>query len=160
MRGKELKHHGILGMHWGVRKPEPTVDRVTKAPPNNSHQAFLKREEARQKRIAETTKRVSNTPYKSINEKEKQHQYKNIVEYVGVGVAMLAIGSLVRPTFNLVGNAIAKSAQDKAASLKTAKTIFDVVKQQGFNTSTPIGVTALSKGTAAADIAKKIFSSA
>jgi len=84
-------------------------------------------QEQRQKRLSKSAKNAVNRPYKNVNKKQAQHQYKNVLEYIAVGTTMLAIGGLARPTADLFGKRIAGKVAGHLAAKAAAKTIFDLV---------------------------------
>lgn len=104
-----LAHHGVMGMHWGVRKAEPTSDKATaekKTTPADSKEHLIKTE-LHTKAKNGGVRTLSNAElrtmmermqleqtYKGLNSRSKasgEKQAKRVLELVGTANAVYAI---------------------------------------------------------------------
>ena len=84
MKSTSLTHHGILGMHWGVRKPEESGS-VQKAKPESRH-AF-----------EDQSRKIQDTKMTSIDSVKCKSELSRRILDVGTGaLAATAIGVAIR----------------------------------------------------------------
>ena len=66
-----LKHYGVLGMHWGIRKDKG----ISKGRKRKPSEDYIQTKELRKKRMYE----LSNTELKALNERKNlEAQYRNL----------------------------------------------------------------------------------
>ena len=78
MENNELKHHGVKGMKWGVRRSQAKLDRIAKKAAKKGWSDDAKSAaEIKTKRLYQ----MSNTELKKLNERTRlEKEYKNLNE--------------------------------------------------------------------------------
>lgn len=145
MENNELKHYGILGMKWGVRRSEAQLARIRgKSQKGNWSDDAKTAAEIKTKSV----KQMSNAELKKLNERqqlEKQHEqlnpstFKKGVAYVASATAVMATAVNLYNTSNNtvnIGKTVSNKILDKVGKIpirELVETVNDIIPKKYIN---------------------------
>ena len=129
----QLKHGGIRGMHWGVRKTVSAQSSSSGQKSRVSNKQF--KNPNKHKNYKNSVSKVRNTKFKDLNQKNFQLTFKQtIAGGLALGTLGFAINRLIAPTIDLAGKAMANRVAADVSS-RIAHDIFKEAAKKGFETS-------------------------